>query len=254
MLEGVIRQAGEARQGPGIRARPAFERDRVEIGGAPLAPIPRFLAEHRLARAAEMLEDGEHARSPAELGQQTRDRSRRRAVLGQQQEAALRRQMQSKGVERSAVQAQDCAVGNRPAEPGGGEAERARLRQDRHFVAGKMAREHGADAVPQGVAAGQHCHPAAAVRGDRADRVGQRALPYEALGGTRRHHRQMALAADQGLGGLDKGTGRCAQAGNPVFADADDREPRLHFGVPAARALTAAAANALPPRRPLRAM
>src|SRR5437016_140374 len=61
----------------------------------------------------------------------------------------------------------------------------------------------------------------------------------------------MAGAADQGLRGLDEGAGGRAQPGEPVIADADDAEPLLHaVGLPHS-ALTAAAASALPPRRPL---
>jgi len=55
--------------------------------------------------------------------------------------------VKAKAVERAAVQTQNGAVGDRPAEPGGGKAERAGLRQDRHFLAGKMPRDCGADAA-----------------------------------------------------------------------------------------------------------
>src|SRR6185369_14533515 len=75
------------------------------------------------------------------------------------------------------------------------------------------------------------------------------------LGAACRDQRQMALAADQQLGAGDQGPGLRRQAGEPVFAEADDREPGAHDGSPSSvtsSALTAAAASALPPRRPRR--
>ena len=63
----------------------------------------------------------------------------------------------------------------------------------------------------------------------------------------------MALAADQNLSGVHERARRGIQPGEPVLTDADDGEPRFHARVPTASALTAAAAKALPPRRPLSA-
>src|SRR5437763_1002874 len=60
----------------------------------------------------------------------------------------------------------------------------------------------------------------------------------------------MALAADQGVRRLDEQARRGAQPAQPVLADADNRQPPLHGRAPVAKALTAAAANALPARRP----
>src|SRR5580704_9262185 len=64
----------------------------------------------------------------------------------------------------------------------------------------------------------------------------------------------MARAADQGFGGLDQRACYRAQPGEPVLADTNYRQPRLHDRSPATSALTAAAASALPPRRPLKAI
>jgi hypothetical protein len=62
----------------------------------------------------------------------------------------------------------------------------------------------------------------------------------------------MALAADQNLRAIQQSPRRAAQALAPVLTDAQDRQPRGHGAGSsgAARALTAAAARALPPRRP----
>ena len=53
-----------------------------------------------------MLEDGEPGRSPAEFGQQMRDGARGCAILGQQQQPSMRREMQAQRIDRAAVQAQ----------------------------------------------------------------------------------------------------------------------------------------------------
>src|SRR6516165_5974969 len=58
----------------------------------------------------------------------------------------------------------------------------------------------------------------------------------------------MPRAADQHFRGFDERTPDRREASEPVLSDADDREPGSH--APSASALTAAAASALPPRRP----
>ena len=62
----------------------------------------------------------------------------------------------------------------------------------------------------------------------------------------------MTGAADQHLGGLDERASRRSETGQPVLAYADHGEPRSHSAL--ASALTAAAASALPPRRPCNVM
>ena len=250
MLEGIVRQPGQARQRAGAGGHFAFEGDRVEVGALLLAPILRRAVPHRLARPTEMLEHADPARPPAGRNEQPGHTTRRRAVFRQHEAAPPGCQMQAQAVERAAVKAQCRALGQLPAEPGGGQAEGARLRQDRHLLAAKMAEKHGSDPVPQRVAACQHRDPGAAAHRDVGDRIGERLAPSDALGPAPRHQRQMAGAADQGLRRLDQGTRGRAQPGKPVIADADDAEPRLHPGRLPQSALTAAAASALPPRRP----
>src|SRR5580700_1237762 len=201
-----------------------------------------------------MLENGEPAPTPASLGEQAGDPARGRPVFRQQQQPASRREMQPQRIERPAMQAQTGAIGKRPAEPCHREAECARLRQDRHLVAGKMAGEQHADPVPQRVAAGQYGDPPAAALGDDPERVGEWLGPDNPLGSAGWRERQMPFAADQGLGSFDQRARRRAQSGEPILADADDAEPPAHSGIPAIKALTAAATSALPPRRPLSAI
>src|SRR5215472_8271364 len=60
----------------------------------------------------------------------------------------------------------------------------------------------------------------------------------------------MARTSDQHLGSFDQRARGRAEPGELVFTDTYDRQPALHTGL--ASALTAAAASALPPRRPWR--
>src|SRR6185312_6163192 len=83
---------------------------------------------------------------------------------------------------------------------------------------------------------------------------GERLAPEDALGRALRHQRQMALAADQHLGAGDERARRGRDAVKAILADADDGEPHAHGDASCASALTAAAASALPPRRPMSAM
>ncbi len=70
-----------------------------------------------------------------------------------------------------------------------------------------------------------------------------------------RHQGEMTLATDDQLGILNQGASRAGETGETIIAYADDREPGLRHGaVPLASALTAAAASALPPRRPASAI
>ncbi len=149
----------------------------VEVGDPALTPTLRRVRRYRLARPAEMAEHGQPARTPSETGQEPGDRGRRAAVLRQRQHTPAGRQVQPQTVERTRVQADRRAVGERPAEPGGGETERARIRHDRHFVDRKTARQRGPDAVPQGLAARQHRDPPAAPCRDHLDRGSERATP-----------------------------------------------------------------------------
>src|ERR1700730_11593723 len=143
-------------------------------------------------------------------------------------------------------------MGEGATEPRSREAEGATLRHDRHFRPRKAAGKGGANAVPHRVAAGQHGHPRALAGFDGVYRPGEGPLPTDPLGAAVRHHTEMPSAADQHLGGLNQRTRRRREPGDPVLADADDGQPGLHTVL--AIALTAAAASALPPRRPWRVM
>ena len=141
------------------------------------------------------------------------------------------------------------AISDRPAKSGRSEAERARLRYDRHFGSRKAAGQSNTDTVPKRIAARQYSHIPAAALGNRLDRAVERALPDESFGAVLRDHAEVASAANQHLGGLDERARRSGETGYPVLADPDYGEPGSHSVL--ASALTAAAASELPPRRPL---
>ena len=241
--------SGNARA-PGAGA--AGDRDRVEVGNPAIAPGLRLVGDDDLRLPPRW------ASTVSRLGPQPSPVSSAATALGVPPSSdrismrRLRGEMQPQGVERPAVQGDRRAVGERPTEPRGRQAEGARLRQDRHLLARKAAGQGDADAVPHRVAAGQHGHPPAAAGFDRVDRPPQRPLPDDPLGAAVRHHAEMARAADQHLGGFDQRTRCRREAGDPVLADADNGEPGCHPAL--ASALTAAAASALPPRRPCSVM
>src|SRR5271170_820617 len=128
------------------------------------------------------------------------------------------------------------------------------MRQDRHFVAREMLSEQRAGAVPHWVAAREHDDAPAALRGNGGDRLAERLAPRQTFRRPLRHHRQMANAADDDFRCLYQRARGWGKPGEAVVADADHGEPRFHWPIPMAIALTAAAASALPPRLPLRAI
>ena len=160
--------------------------------------------------------------------------------------------MQPQAVERPAVQAERRALGERPAEPGGGEAEGARLRQDRHLA---RAESGAAGSTPTPYHSGSPLastttrgRGAPAIAVDRAARAGAR--QSEALGTPGRHHRQMAGAADQRSRRCRPG---CARPGSAPASPSSPMPMTLSqrfIRAAGQSALTAAAASALPPRRP----
>src|SRR5579862_2168034 len=115
-----------------------------------------------------------------------------------------------------------------------------------------MARERGADAMVERIAARQHHDALAAPLSDRGQRVGKRALPSEGFAQGLRHQGQMAAAADNKIGAFDQRARRAGKPAPAILANSDHRQPGAHDGPMSA--LTAAAASALPPRRPLSAM
>src|SRR6185437_4776263 len=143
------------------------------------------------------------------------------------------------------------ALFERPNEARRRESEGAALRQHDHFVPGKMPRQDRADAVAQRIAARQHDDTLSLGRRDLLHGGGERLQPHQTFGRTRWDMSEMALAADQQLRRLDERTPRWRQAIDAVLADADEGKPCAHARASgAASALTAAAASALPPRRP----
>ena len=96
----------------------------------------------------------------------------------------------------------------------------------------------------------QHAQGRAAAPGNVVDQERERPGPGQSLAPIIGHHGQVAGATHQHLRPVHEGTGFRAEAVEPVLAQADDGKPGLHRVQAPARALTAAAASALPPRRP----
>ena len=92
----------------------------------------------------------------------------------------------------------------------------------------KVARERRADPVAEGVAGREHAHPPSRPGAKLLGDDGERARPFEALAPVRRDHREVAGAADEGLGRIDRVAGGRAEPVEAVLADPDDGEPRAH--------------------------
>jgi len=149
------------------------------------------------------------------------------------------------------MQGQGIDFGEGPAEPRAGEAVGRHNRDDGHLRQRDAARQGDADAEAHGIAGRQHADRAPAAALHLVHEIIQRPRPHHSLAAVVRHHGEMARAADQGLGAVEERARRAAQAGHSILADADDGEPLRHQVSSArASALTAAAASALPPRRP----
>ncbi len=105
-----------------------------------------------LLRAAQRLKDHQSGLAEAAL-RQKRGKCRRAVFIrGQGKDAAARLQMRADQIQRPAVQRNCHRILQRPAEAGGGEAERGWCRNDAHFGAIDTPRERHADAEEEGVA------------------------------------------------------------------------------------------------------
>ena len=129
VLERIVGKAGEARKDAGPRFRPAFERNRVEVGNRPLAPTSRRGGHDTPVEAAEVAQYRQAARAPAEPGQQRCNGAGCVAVRGQRQHPTAGCEVKPQCVERVRMQADRSAIGKRPAELSGRQAEGTRLRQ-----------------------------------------------------------------------------------------------------------------------------
>ncbi len=206
--------------------RPASARQRARAV-APATALDRDVlrsAQRRLAPvcAASLVEDA--SRGPprcsstvSRLGPQpargssAATRARRRAVFREDEEATA----PARGARRSASSGRPCRLSVTHSASGQPSRAAARLKapgcgSDGHLARGSKWR---ARVTPtpyhMRVAARQHDDPPAAPRGDARDRAGRAGCSQrEALGRAGRHHREMALAADQQLGGLDQGARR----------------------------------------------
>ena len=237
-----------ALDGQGVQVRSRVTRS-IRIRGRRMAPLvlPAQVGQHREpASAVAAL-----AQQPRHLGGGARVRAQR-----QQPRTGLDEGLhQGQG---PAVQAQGLHRLRRPAESCAGETERGRGGDDPHRFASEPLRQDGADAVAGRISGREHADrsvpkPVEGV-GQRAERLG----PGDGFACPRprwiemAHPIEMALSADHHPSLLDHRARRRRQPVRAVVAHAHHREPGLHPDRGPDSALTAAAAMALPPRRPRR--
>ena len=142
-------------------------------------------------------------------------------------------------------------IGQRPSQARRRQRERRQGRHDIHFIGVKMLCQGNADAEEHRVPRGQHTDRRAATFGNLRHQVGQRARPGQARASVLGEHCEMTVAANQGLRPIDQHPATRGQSVETVFTDPDNTQPSFrHASVRPASALTAAAAMALPPRRP----
>ncbi len=225
MLEGVIRQAGDARIPARVRAGHAFDGERVEVGHRRDSKPQAVASSACFLRSAHVGERDHAAFAEAMRDEPCRDGGGRRLLCENQQPRA-RRDVERELLDRAAVQREKRYPFERPGEPRGGERERGTLRDDRHLFGRDAFGKRRADAEVHRVAGREHADATAAHRGDRVDQIRHRRRPGIALRAALRSHGEMALAADQHLRRLDKRARGRREAGDAVLADADDRKPR----------------------------
>ena len=141
----------------------------------------------------------------------------------------------------------------RPADPAGSQGEARNPWNDKGFRRIDVAEKCGADAEPHGIARRQHAHFFTAFLEERLDGGAERCGPCDARPLVRFNHLKMPGPADQNFGVVDGRAGVGRQSVEPVIADPDNRQPSAgHQLSSGRRALIAADAIALPPRRPLK--
>ena len=247
----------DRRLGPGR----AGDRERVERRQRRRLPGRCARLDAPLGAAADVLEGPDPARAEALRAEQRRDLVRGLAVLAQDDQPRARRKVAAQQALRPGVQADRLDLERRPAEAGADQADRRRRRQDAHLGRREATREQLADAEAHRVAAREDHDALAAPGREILQRGFERAAPGDPLAAVALHHREVARAADHDLAGLEQCLRRRAERGEAVVADADHREPGLgrvalrrrrgrDHGASRISALTAAAASALPPRRP----
>ena len=217
MLEGIVREARDAREERRIRGRRALHRDGVEVPHVvEREPAGGGLADP-FVRAREVLQDDHPALAVARVAEHLRDGGRGRGVVAQHEHPGARPDRGPERCGRASVQGEGLHVGQAPPEARAGEAERGRGGMDPHLVRGDVAGDHRADPVAEGVAGREHAHPASRSGAKLFGQTRERARPFEALAPVRWDHREVAGAADEGLGRVDgvDGRPRRARRGRP---------------------------------------
>ena len=92
-------------------------------------------------------------------------------------------------------------------------------------------------AVAEGVAGREHAHRPSPAGAELTGKCREGAWPLQALAIVRRHHREVAGAADQGFRPVERGARGRAEAREAVLADPDDGEPGAFRGLPMLRAI-----------------
>ena len=184
------------------------------------------LRAHGFLGAAQSFQHGEDGHAKARFGEQFCQCCRSVLVRGEGEDTNAGMKMRADQVEREAMQRDRHRFLQRPAQPGGGEAEGGRVRKDRHFAGVDLPGQRGADAEMERIARGQHAGFSSLQRHDGGNGIRERRKPgarfaRDGIGG----EVEMAGAAEDHFGLADRGVCRCAETGQSILADTDYGEP-----------------------------
>ena len=250
----LIGEARCVRYQRGVGFGHTFDRQRIQIRNLVTRLIRiRGRRMYPLLLAAQMRQYCEPAAAVATFAQQSRHLARSACVRTQHQQLDARLNEGLHQRQWSSVQTQALYLLCRPAESRAGQAERGRRRNDSHRFLPEMLDQDGADPIAGRIPGREHADRTAA---KPVEGLGQRTegcWPGDVLAlFSRPQQIEVALPADQHPRLLDHQARRGRQSFRAVVTHTHHCEPVLHLARGPDKALTAAAAMALPPRRPRR--
>jgi hypothetical protein len=180
--------------------------------------------ERAFARPAERFEHNQARAAETGVAEQARQHRRRRAVRGQRDHGARRLEMRARKSS-AGVQGDQRRLRQCPAEPC-----RRQVNADSAGTKASLgidvARQHGADAMHEGIAGGEHADCTPPLRQHLFGHAVERRRPWPRRAADDRcRQRQMPVAAEHDRGAAHQPARDRAQSIDPILADADDGQP-----------------------------
>ena len=223
MLEPVVGQPGRQRQDTGVAAGDDLDRQQVERHDVIQREAVGAGLSDALVRAADRFQHGDRTLAEAARAHQLGHGERCRIVPGQGQDPCARLEKRDDPLKGTAVQRDQSAFLLRPAHPRAGHREGGELRDDAHLRCRHRLGQPGADAVMERVAGREHADIAALFGQDRRQRVAERLRPGPGFTRDIADQFEVALAAEDDLGALQRGQRFGAEPGAAILAEPDQR-------------------------------